>query len=123
MRAEELMIGDWVLYNEFIDKTKNKPVKIARLSKHKEEGDISSYSPIPLTAEILEKNGFILIDEKDKYYRWKYAEGVYVNVDFKSEEPYVYISNRCYFASPVCRYVHQLQHALKMCGINKEIKI
>ena len=75
-------------------------------------------SPIPLTPEILEKNGF---KEYDGLYRLDIAEGVFVNADFKSKEPFVSIHNTCYRATPICRYLHQLQHALRLCGINREI--
>ncbi len=123
MRATELMVGDW-LYNKFIEKNMQVyPMMLSQMFGQTPEATTEVYSifPIPLTPEILEKNGFIMIDEKDKCYRWEYAEGVYVNADFKSEEPWVSIHNKCYYATPVCRYVHELQHALRMCGIEKEI--
>lgn len=66
LRSKDLMIGDWV-YSSFY----NHPVRIAELYqdengygfiKTDEKDDYSksdaSLSPIPLTEEILEKNGF-----------------------------------------------------------------
>ena len=79
---------------------------------------INKVEPIPLTLDILEKNGF---EEYDGLYRLDIAEGIFVNADFKSKEPFVSIHNTCYRATPICKYVDQLQHALRLCGIEKEI--
>ena len=114
------MIGDWVLYNET-------PQQILEISGIDDEVYLetdelvhqSEIQPIPLTPEILEKNGFV--EWRDKCYRWEYADGVYINADFTEEEPWAHISNRCYSATPVCRYVHEFQHALRLCEIKKEI--
>ena len=115
------MIGDWVLYNET-------PQQILEISGIDDEVYLeidelihqSEIEPVPLTPEILEKNGF---KEYDGLYRLDITEGTFVNVDFKSKEPFVSIHNTCYRATPICRYLHQLQHALKLCGIKKEIEL
>jgi hypothetical protein len=133
MEAKELMIGDWVWYN-------NQPHQIRQLGIFGENRDGDDYpavcvgkpngvglilerneiEPIPLTPEILEKNGFKKYDE---LYRLDITEGTFVNVDFKSKEPFVSVHNTCYRATPICRYLHQLQHALRLCGIEKEITL
>ena len=88
-------------------------------------GFVDESEPIPLTEAILEKNGFVLIDEKEKMYRLNLAEdeSVCVTADFKCEEPFVHVRNTCYQATPYCRYVHQLQHALRLCGIEMKIEL
>ena len=48
MKVEKLMIGDWVLIG-------NNHIRITSLQEGK---DYVEAQPIPLTAEILEKNGF-----------------------------------------------------------------
>jgi len=124
MKANELMIGDYV-YNHrnwecpIVEIHKNSAVVIA---KHygEEEFLLSDLRPIPLVPEILEKNGFKKYNE---LYRLDIAEGVFVNVDFKSKEPFVSVHNTCYRATPICWYLHQLQHALKLCGIEKTIEL
>ena len=78
-------------------------------------------SPIPLTREIVEKNGF---KEYDKgCFRLDFEEGVYANVDFTAKEPFVSIHNKSYYTCPMCLYVHQLQQAFISCGIKKEITL
>jgi hypothetical protein len=139
MKANELMIGDWVQLKTYgvSDKFERTEaymyVKVAEIhsgfiitegnNNIKEPYCIcenTKIEPIPLTPEILEKNGF---KEYDGFYRLDIVEGVFVNADFKSKEPFVSVHNTCYRATPICRYLHQLQHVLRLCGIEKEIEL
>lgn len=123
MKTTELMIGDWVRQkhsglllqvSEIVP-----PFIFARQGGQFVEDDID---PIPLTPEILVGNGFVLVDEKDKFYRWEYGDEAWVNADFKAKEPWACVTNTCYHSAPYCPYLHQLQHALLLCGIVKELK-
>lgn len=126
MKANELMIDDWVLW-------KDKPVQIARVSgvvysfghidvtlAHCGNGvlethDIKSISPIPLTPEIIEKNGFV--DEMSNHaYRTDNYHVCYYCADARLS-----INKYGAILDVHCFYVHQLQHALRLCGIEKEI--
>ena len=83
-RIEELSVGDWV----FIDNTMDKSIgKIARIHDdsalvdcgegHYLGGYISHIEPIPLTPEILEKNGFECSYAEDlhcSHYRYENME-------------------------------------------------
>ena len=71
--------------------------------------DFSWIEPIPLTAEILEKNGFVLDGES-----WWYKDFRIVLSSSKG------VSLVCGRQIKFC-YVHELQHALRLCGIDKEI--
>lgn len=105
MKANELMIGDWVL-----DKKTNRPYKIIGTNDLLFHDD---YSPIPITAEILEKNGFKhSMPHNDwtnadcNFYLYEGGNGYRIqNTDIKLD------------------YVHQLQHALRLCNIDKKIKL
>lgn len=128
MKANELMVGDYVNVSPSMMTIKVESVIYKRVRYRSCTGRVITVSEglivhIPLTPKILERNGFSLIDKADKIYRLEFADGVYIQVDFKADEPYVYVSNRCYFASPYCNAVHHLQHALKLCGIEKEIEL
>lgn len=102
MKATELMIGDWILYGD-------KPVKVLQLS---ENSKYDWVKPIPLTSEILEKNG------------WKASEDGYENQDDKSTIFYcppemqgcIHGVEVAYFE---CKYVHQYQHLLRLCGLDE----
>ena len=125
MDAKDLMVGDWALDGK-------KPAQITGIfCDDLFETTISPsvggdcLSPIPLTAEILEKNGFVkqaydgwLISENNGRrlveYRTDYFGGL-LRINY-AEEPFSKISIKL-------KHVHELQHALKLCRINKEIKI
>jgi hypothetical protein len=113
MEANELMIGDWVSYNGIANK-----VAPADFCQKKW---ISELEPIPLTTEILEKNGFVLKEEEKGAYGVDIAP-YYTRNDVPFEifcdgEPFA-----IRFKDPVnIKYVHELQHAMRLCGIEKEI--
>jgi hypothetical protein len=80
-------------------------------------------SPIPITPEILEKNGFVKTDDG-----WECDENRIVTIALHSEiscdmwiaeTSYDWKHLRYMLPSPKC--VHELQHALLLCGIEKEI--
>ena len=122
MTKEELMIGDWVFCTQ-----NRKPEQVQEIGTGLvmlDYNDLYEYDevePIVLTAEILRRNGFV--EYRKKHFRWEYDDGIFINADFTAEEPFARVHNRCYFASPVCRYVHQLQHAMLLCGIRMKIKV
>lgn len=65
MKAEELMIGDWVMLYD-------RPRKVERIYDYGRveagcvEEDCDKLEPIPLTSEILEKNGWISDNYNDR---------------------------------------------------------
>ena len=103
MKTSELMIGDWVS-----DTRTGTPL---RVNPFMAELEVPEWQPIPLTVEILEKNGF-----EDAFWistscnlLWK--DGKLQNF-CREEDDEVCIP---------CEYVHELQHALRLCKIEKEI--
>lgn len=135
MEAKELMIGDLVhLYvnNEGIT---NEDVKVVELSEDSitilnkfgideeySEDDaidgVSAITPIFLTPEILEANGF-KYKEKDNEW-WHYDEFPFSDfqIGYEDEDDKRVIFNIDTTNIKV-NYVHQLQHALRLCGINE----
>ena len=120
MNSKELMIGDWVLLN-------GNPLKIQAIDSLGAEivanGDLfcikedrwaytaDKIDSIPLTPEILEKNGWnhsnrlmiTRIDDNDFYWSEELGGILYKNQ-----------YNMCN-----CKYVHNLQHALRLCGFDE----
>lgn len=88
--------------------------------ENKMECSLESHAPIPITPEILEKNGFEASEVNEGSYIWKAKteraiwdeEG---NVTIRSVKCDALFQGHCY-------YVHQLQDALRLCGIEKEIE-
>ena len=89
--------------------------------------------PIPVTPEILEKNEFKNIDnmypfptfrsdDKEKYFciTIGFPEGDTT----RRKHPFIEINGKNIFVEYIkINFVHELQHALKLCGIDKEIII
>jgi hypothetical protein len=82
--------------------------------------------PIPITPEILEKNGFATRDER--YYTFN-ADEARVDIE-KMEDGYEIATFRVLptggiITKMICPIssVHQLQHALRLAGNEKEIEL
>ena len=152
MKANELMIGDWVF-------RKNRYVQIADISgvvfsfgqvyvtladcnddKLLETHDIKSISPIPLTPEILEKNGWYHGKFDGSYgrkamrldgpYKDKLPDGVDNALSFAQwsiDEKFEYHLLDVYLWKGSVHlwieYVHELQHIFRLCGIEKEVEL
>lgn len=135
MKAQDLMIGDWVEVN-------NTALQIAALGTAKagfldEKGEMfyhyyDNIAPIPLTAEMLQANCFEFISV-DKTTNFPNGARIYA---YENREETVYVSENgviwwleiefADYADNIrmaVDYVHQLQHALRLCGIEKDIKL
>ena len=126
MDYKQLMVGDWVYASNF---GKGKITAYYNADKIRVCLDITNHifyeediKPIHLTPEILEKNGFVW----NRYHTslelvvdtihlgWGFYKDCISASDWSDE-------GNCQITSLECKYVHQLQHALKLCGIEKEI--
>lgn len=131
MKAEELLIGDWLFYKSQIAAF---PFKVEQITKkkvgyHAEPGDnriyylrLSECNPIPLTPDGLERNGFV--NRAQDLYVLTIDNGVYpypsmIFVEYNILTKSLFI-NDMMLPKPV-QYLHELQNALMVCGINKEI--
>lgn len=128
MTREELMVGDWVMFNNVVDKVQEIYGKVGNVYLQ-EYGtiEISRLSPIFLTEEILEKIGFveftplnwqIVIDNIMIEIR-EPEHNMAIWLDWDEHDTGTYAS----YIFPVPNYVHELQHALRLCNINKEIEL
>ena len=151
MKAEELMIGDWVMYNPNVfNEDEYEPTKECFPTKINNGEDIDlaiegCYTPIPITHEILERNGFywgypvdvedmasnvfggLSVEMPPKSWVWDEGAGV-ISITFPNESDGGEIScenGHCYFSFVFDNviFVHQLQHALRLCRIPKNIEL
>ena len=145
MKANELMIGDWVLLDmnwaeddQMYARLNYQPYQIERgedIDLAQETnciGDADAYQPIPLTTEILSKNGF---EAEKAYYGFVYFyddDDNSLRIVFHPKESnytrgaysYIHIDCGCVTIDELpIQYVHELQHALRLCGIEKEIEL
>lgn len=119
LKVEDLHIGDWVLFS-------NAPCKVIGISKNgvtldlsnfddakEEQVDLCDISPIPLTEELLERNGYkftfddgILRQYEDDCFRIKETNDgrflIYLKVSNADEEVDVLVT--------IAINVHELQH-------------
>jgi len=131
MKANELMVGDWV-YSAFTEhpckvegiewiESGYAFVKVSGVDGYK---CIESLSPIPLTQEILEKNRFVNVENtqtstimysfRDSLFRIEVYDFNHITIDsyYTDSSCDIFISS-----------IHELQHALRLCGIEKEITL
>ena len=80
--------------------------------------DKDNIVPIPLTPEILEKNGWESINGK---YDIKIKNANYVVLEFTEDGIYAYINEKTMLFT--IKYIHELQHLLFGFGINHEMDV
>ena len=120
MKVTDLMVGDWVSYCGFYNKVICVGQKVSMYNGKGTEftTDPEYIRPIPLTEEILVKNGFDK-DERSKYFHLYTLdmEGHWdFDISWSSQNGFSYEDIKL-------TYVHQLQHLLRLCGIEKEITL
>ena len=127
MKATDLMIGDWVCLK---DDTKSElPLRVDGVLTDdislEGEGFLGGVDglirPIPLTPEILEKNGFCFVKSSDRDTVWN-GWWIYENLELGTccldrEDNWPCCIN-IDDMNIDCEYVHQLQHALRLCDIS-----
>lgn len=121
MEAKEVMTGDWVKYgNRFAIIQSITPNECCILVSCSGSDELiwetyDNIEPIPITPEILEKNGW---EERPTGYVF-YTDGKrYDNSLWYIFGSNTFVVNNAEFQ---IKYVHQLQHVLRLCGIEKEI--
>lgn len=112
MKTKELMIGDLVYDTE--------KKKYGRVDKLEHDVEDDTVEPIPLTAEILKKNGFELDEEASndfgfECYAFPLGKGFYI----EHHNEYRITDHQLM----EFKYVHELQHVLRLCKIDKEIEL
>lgn len=129
--VSDLSIGDWVQARmvkwDYEDLDITPPMRVAEISSNEvmlQLGSVKHYAfvedlqPIPITAEVLEKNGFT----HDKWSKriWRYE-------DEESEVVYYIEGSRLEITTDdckmniTCKGVAELQHALRLAKAGKEI--
>lgn len=111
LQPKDLMIDDWVYIKDYPIKALPQKVKPEHFVR-----SLVEFEPIPLTKEILEKNGWFWNNlpfeqcwEQYGLYLYHVGNGYRINCG----------SN----ISMIINSVHELQHVLKLCGIEKEIEL
>lgn len=128
MKVEDLMIGDWVYITDYPMRKEVKQITPGHFVR-----SLVEFEPIPLTPKILEKNGFenvdnlypfptFRIDDKENYFciTIGFPKGNKTRIKY----PFIEIDVKNIFIEYIkINFVHELQHALKLCGIDKNIEL
>ena len=140
MDVKELMIGDYIR-----QKHSNLVLKVSAITPpyvqcEGENGQFheDTIEPIPLSVEILESNGFKLVGDHTSHWQIcgdgyddiqisgvpdpKHHVTLILNAHKESTIGTGYGFYRMIYDMPI-RYVHELQHIMRICGIGKEIKL
>ena len=133
MKATELMIGDWVNSDFGIFQIKEIFEDAAR-DNGGNDYEFDCIHPILLTGDILKSNGFELVEIGDngpstpksnvnRYEKWECKtafQTFYLIYDRRAKK---YSLNA--FSNHIINivYVHELQHAMRVCGAEKEIEL
>jgi len=117
MKATDLMIGDLVMCEGMAEKIRSIGEAGVTLQGYYDKAAIlENITPIPLTTEILKKNATSI---ERSYIFGKYPNTLYVMFD--SQANVRILEGDCEYYGIELKYVHELQHALKLYGIEKEI--
>lgn len=121
MKETDLKIGDWVSYE-------GEPIQIEDTINylyidgyHTGRCRTEELEPIPLTVEILEKNGWKHDTDEYKHY-WKREHitfSMFINTPFS---PFRFYYDDCCTIRNI-KYVHELQHILWAFGLNDDITL
>lgn len=118
IKCRDFMVGDLVCLED--DTNYELPLKVDGVIEDdislEEDGFLGGVDglvrPIPITTEILEKNGW-----KETEYWHEYKDG---NTIIQCSLPDMRgIINGVEIEHFKCEYVHQLQHLLRLCGLDK----
>lgn len=144
MKANELMLGDWVSCGGHYRKIQSLEFDNTEEEKCWFWSDedqalclLSEHEPISLTSEILEKNGIVFdytIELRDDYGNPYEIKGYALHGTTKWGDDYLlqydedkdlHISTEIYGEITLhnINFIHELQHALRLCGIEKEIEL
>ena len=127
MKTTEIMIGDWFWYGGIgfkVAEIKGREIVSELMvdTQTRMGMDIKTTADklhhIRLTRELLEKNGWEEYNRTERFYN-EDAQVLVLVKSVDSENLWWWYSGQ----NPLIpiNYVHQLQHALRLCGIKKEI--
>lgn len=123
LKISDLSVGDWVscedvyckvayiLPNGIIGTT-------CRNDRDGYEDPLTNLHPIPITAEILEKNGFERLLERDLFYHSESG----LEVAFEDGE-WMHTINLHEYTIHTISGVHHIQHLLRLYGCDKEFNL
>lgn len=127
LKIRELSVDDWVLMD-------GEPAQALRLTMAGRlifkglSGQIygslgNNIYPLPIVPEILEKNGFVKNGEYNEWSTGNWRDMPFIGISLSRQSMRIKdLGTDIFFENKVV-YVHQLQHALRLAGVDKEINL
>lgn len=150
LKISDLSVGDWLridqaelnmpsddLATAYIEKLL-KPIRIKGISEDSDMviADIEIVAewgsimmkceylrPIPITEEILEKNGFVKNGEYDEWNIGNWNDIPFIGISLSRQSMRIKNLRTDIFLENKVVYVHQLQCALRLAGVDKKINL
>lgn len=138
LKISDLSVGDWMRYDNGVTpysihsivRTGDQECVVLKDDMYPDgiTGFVKYLKPIPITAEILEANGFV---EKEsclfRYEREWRGDKSSVNICSFDEElwfaDFEFRDGRTCMSNIPLFYINQLQHVLRLMGVDKEINL
>ena len=116
MKRSEVKIGDIVSYNGTVAPIYDLARDVVRFDEGSVSALIKDISPVPLTEEILEKNGWEKVD-------WCFIKNFLTLVPHENKTKGFSFSVYGGKSRYNIKYIHQLQHILWALGMDDDLKI
>jgi hypothetical protein len=132
LKISDLSVGDWVEYEglhypiTFVgygEGGDGSLVNLIRPDLSCFTCKISDIHPISITAEILEKNGFVKNGEYNEWSTGNWEDIPFIGISLSRQSMRIKNLGTDIFIENKVIYVHQLQHALRLAGVDKEINL
>ena len=120
MEAKDLMIGDWVMDGDVAARVTSLTCDGIIETTHR-ISNIEVVEPVMLTPKILEKNKFIQVILYSNLFVFDSKPGEVVYYEYGPNFGLTIDNKFATIQDLKIEYVHELQHALRLCGIEKEI--
>ena len=112
MKATELQIGDWISYL-------GDPVSVVFLSLNDDE-PIGIMSPLKKIFTFMEKDVYPIRLDESMFMQNNFNPEVILWWRFSEDDPFkITIKNENTSLCMQVKYVHELQHALRLCGLSE----
>lgn len=130
LKISDLSVGDWVLNRQGVPTKVQVIVSEGNMRcgedakpEHSVHIWVSDVEPIPITPEILNKNGFVKNGAYNEWNIGEWDERPFIGVSLDRQSLRVKNFGNDIFIVGKELFVHQLQHALRLAGVEKEIEV
>lgn len=127
LNISDLSVGDWVRYDgkEYQVQCVDGLSEIVTLFGYCEQREESAGNlrSIPITAEILEKNGFVKNGEYNEWNIGNWDDIPFIGISLSRPSMRIKSLGTDIFLDNEAVYIHQLQHALRLAEVDKEINL